>query len=75
MMMSKNSSCLIYGAKQIVQVVINKQKYVRGTDNMKNVYVLEENELKGNLNLVSIEYLPLFYIYSHCLCLTLEFQY
>jgi hypothetical protein len=50
-----SKSCLIFGAKQIVQVVCNHEKYVRGTNNMKNVAVLNEDLKKGHLVIVLIE--------------------
>ncbi len=50
-------SCLIYGAKQIVQIVKNREKYVRGgTDQIKSLSVLYENLERGPLIIVSIEY-------------------
>ena len=48
-------SCLIFGAKQIVQVVSKGQKYLRGLDLMNNVAILEENLDKGSLMIVLIE--------------------
>ncbi len=52
---NKEDTCLIYGASQIVQVVGSNQKYVRGgTDEMKNLVVLNEDWSRGSLNIVSI---------------------
>ena len=53
--MALSTSCLIFGAKQIVQVVCNHEKYVRGADNMKNIAVLDENFKNGNSVIVLIK--------------------
>jgi hypothetical protein len=48
--------CLIYGASQIVQVVENRQKYVRGgADEIKALCVLNEDHERGSLNIVSVK--------------------
>ena len=52
-----STSCLIFGAKQVVQVVCNREKYVRGANNMKNVALLNENLKNGHSVIVLIEYL------------------
>lgn len=67
------TSCLIHGAKQIVQIVSNKARYVRGVENMKSVAVLEENSDKGDLMLVSIGYKKscFFYLSKIDFCLYL----
>jgi hypothetical protein len=49
------TSCLIFGAKQIVQVVANKEKYVRGVDNLKRLSILEEKKINGDLVIVLIK--------------------
>lgn len=49
------TSCLIWGAKQIVQVVSNCEKYVRGVDNMKRIAILEQDQSKGNLVIVLLK--------------------
>ena len=53
--MDLKKSCLIFGAKQIVQVVANREKYVRGTGNMKKLAVLEEDLNNGDLVIVLIK--------------------
>ncbi len=48
--------CLIYGASQIVQVVANKEPYIRGgTNEFKSPMVLNEDKERGPLNIVSIK--------------------
>jgi hypothetical protein len=60
--MNNPSRCLIYNASQIVQVVSNKEKYVRGnfTQKIKDLSVLEKKE-SDKLSIVSIK-LIIFYL-------------
>lgn len=48
---------LIYNASQIVQVVSNGERYLRGnSEKIKNLSILKKTDPKENLCLVSIEY-------------------
>ncbi|RNA16749.1 putative imidazolonepropionase, partial [Brachionus plicatilis] len=48
------SKVLIYGASQIVQVVSNGEKYLRGTDpKIKNLKILTKHQPEQNLCIVS----------------------
>jgi hypothetical protein len=48
------ANCLIYGARQIVQVVSKHERYLRG-EKMKNIAILNEDANQGNLIIVVIE--------------------
>ena len=56
MSQEKKEKCLIYNPAQIVQVVSNGQRYIRGGhDDMKHLALLENKDPSKKLVLVSIK--------------------
>ena len=62
-----NSSVLVFGAKQIVQVVSNRERFVRG-EALKRISVLEENIDNGSLMIVILKYEINFHVVLICVC-------
>lgn len=61
--MSKKT--LIYGANQIVQVVSNRERYLRGTDpKIKNLAILNKTNENDNLCIVSNKLMLDFFLIS-----------
>lgn len=62
----KTKSILIYGASQIVRVVSNGRRYLRGTDHdaLKDLAILSKKTPTDNLCLVSIGYVQ----FLNCFC-------
>lgn len=62
--MSNQTKCLISNAAQIVQVVSNRERYIRGncTEKIKNISILEKKD-SDKLSIVSIKFILFLYFY------------